>query len=176
MIVYCYVISSLKFLVMNNYSQDIYLIVRSTFAEMVKINSLNVKFNKLVPHWMRESFAKLLEQKFDIVFTSPDNLPRLSDWAEYIKKHERSVRIPIIKDIVRTQVLIFAPNSQADDQPYFANFPTQWKTDIVKPIQNRLFQLFKTPWYGVGKGGYPFDHDFTFNELVEWIYQNEQIN
>lgn len=160
---------------MNNYSQDIYRIVRSTFAEMMKVNYLNVKFNKVVPHWKRVGFAKLLEQKFDVVFTSPDDLLRLNDWAEYIKKRERSCRIPYIVDTVRTQVLIFAPNSQDDDAPYFANFPDEWKRDIVKPIQNRLFQLFKTPWYGAGKGVYPFDHDFSFNELIEWIYQNEQV-
>ena len=156
-------------------SKEVYQIVRSTFAEMMKVNYLNVKFNQYVPHWKRVGFAKLLEQKFDIVFTSPDSLVRLSDWAEHIKKRERSCRISVIEDTVRTQVLIFAPNSQPDDEPYFANFPTKWKIDIVKPIQNRLFQLFKTPWYGVGKGVYPFDHDFSFNELIEWIYQNEQV-
>ena len=170
-----YVINNQKFLCMNNYSQDIYQTVRTTFAEMMKVNLVNVKFNKVVPHWKREGFAKLLEQKFDIVFTTPDDLPRLSDWAEYIKKRERSCRIPIIEDIVRTQVLIFAPKSQADDQPYFANFPDNWKKNIIKPIQNRLYELFKTPWYSAGKGVYPFDHDFTFNELIEWIYKNEQI-
>ena len=161
---------------MNNYSQDIYQIVRATYAEMMKVNYLSVKFNKLVPHWRRESFARMLEQKFDIAFTSPNDLQHLTDWAEYIKKRERSCRIPAIVDIVRTQVLIFAPNSQADDQPYFANFPDQWKQDIKDPIRRRLCELFKTPWYSAGKGVYPFDHDFTFNELVEWVYQNEQIN
>ena len=156
-------------------SKQIYQEVRSSFADMMQVSVLHVKLNKLIPHWKRREFALCIEKKFDIIINYPESLTTISAFAEYIKVRERSVRIPQIREIVKTQVLIFAPNSQSDDEPYFANYPTQWKKDIIKPINNRLFQLFKTPWYGAGKGIYPFDHEFSFNELVEWIYQNEKI-